>query len=114
MNKNIIGNRIKAEKDKIIEMYDYFGADILDIAEEYNVLPMTMCNKLHAWGIKIRSGDYHRERELIKQTIKISKELLDMRAYNTKINNGKIKYIDFINTTEDQRLVDNIINHPLR
>ena len=114
MNKNIIGARIKTDKDKIIEMYDYFGADILDLAEEYNVLPATMCNKLHTWGIKIRSGDYHRERELIKQKTKVSKELLDMRAYNTKVNNKKIKYINFINTTEDQRLVDNIINHPLK
>jgi len=92
MNKNIIGERIKADKNKIIEMYDYYEEDILDLAEEYNVLPMTMCNKLHHWGVKIRSGDYQRKREVIKQKMKISKELLAMRAYNTKINNGRIKY----------------------
>ena len=39
MNKNIIGDRIKADKDKIIEMYDYYEEDILDIAEEYDILP---------------------------------------------------------------------------
>ena len=41
MNKNIIGDRITADKDKIIEMYSYFGMDILDLAEEYNILPIT-------------------------------------------------------------------------
>ena len=92
MNKNIIGDRIKANKDKIIEMYSYFGMDILDLAEEYNILPGTMCIKLYAWGIKIRSGDWHKKREVIKQKMKVSKELLEMRAYNTKINNGRIKF----------------------
>ena len=92
MNKNIIGDRIKADKDKIIEMYDYYEEDILDLADEYNVLPMTMCNKLHHWGVKIRSGDWHKKREVIKQKMKISKELLEMRAYNTKINNERIKF----------------------
>ena len=92
MNKNLIGARIKTDKDKIIEMYDYFGADILDLADEYNVSPMTMCNKLHHWGVKIRSGDYHRKREVIRQKMKVSKELLAKRAYNTKINNGRIKF----------------------
>ena len=92
MNKNIIGDRIKADKDKIIEMYSYFGMDIIELADEYNVLPMTMCNKLHHWGVKIRSGDYHKKREVIKQKMKISKELLAMRVYNTKINNGRVKF----------------------
>ena len=92
MNKNIIGDRITADKDKIIEMYSYFGMDIIELADEYNVLPMTMCNKLHHWGVKIRSGDYHKKREVIKQKMKISKELLAMRVYNTKINNGRVKF----------------------
>ena len=92
MNKNIIGDRIKADKDKIIEMYDYYEEDILDLADEYDILPGTMCIKLYAWGIKIRSGDWHKKREVIKQKMKISKELLAMRAYNTKINNERIKF----------------------
>ena len=92
MNKNVIGDRIKADKDKIIEMYDYYEEDILDLAEEYDILPGTMCIKLYAWGVKIRSGDWHKKREVIKQKMKISKELLEMRAYNTKINNERIKF----------------------
>ena len=91
MNKNIIGAIIKRDKSIIIDLYKS-DKDILDLADEYNVLPETMCNKLHHWGVKIRSGDYHRKREVIKQKMKISKELLEMRAYNTKINNGRIKF----------------------
>ncbi len=114
MNKNIIGNRIKADKEKIIEMYDYYGIDILNIAEEYNILPGTMCKKLHDWGIKIRKGDYHRKVKTYKhEKIKISKELQAKRDYNTKVNNEKIKHINFKNTTEDQKLVENIIKHPI-
>ena len=92
MNKNIIGDRIKAEKDKIIEMYDYMGIDILDIAEEYNIRPDTMCVKLHRWGIKIRKGDYTRHRAVVKAKPKRSKELQEMIDYNTKVNNERIKF----------------------
>ena len=92
MNKNVIGDRIKVDKNKIIEMYDYYEEDILDLADEYDILPGTMCIKLYAWGVKIRSGDWHKRREVIKQKIKVSKELLEMRAYNTKINNERIKF----------------------
>ena len=92
MNKNIIGERIKADKDKIIEMYSYFGMDIIELADEYNILPGTMCIKLYVWGIKIRSGDWHKKKEVIKQKMKRSKELQAMIDYNTKINNGRIKF----------------------
>jgi transposase-like protein len=92
MNKNIIGARIKADKEKIIEMYDYMGVDILDIAEEYNILPNTMCKKLHDWGVKIKRGDYTRKREKGKVKIKRSKELQEMIDYNTKVNDERIKF----------------------
>ena len=113
MNKNIIGERIKADKDKIIEMYKS-DKDILDITEEYNVSPCTLCKKLKDWGVKVRKGDWKREKKVYKhEKVKVSKGILDMRAYNTKVNNGKIKYINFVNTTEEQRLVENIIKHPI-
>ena len=92
MNKNIIGDRIKADKDKIIEMYSYFGMDIIELADEYNILPQTMAKHLHCWGEKIRKGDYskHKKAEVFK--VKRSKELQAMIDYNTKINNGRIKF----------------------
>jgi len=113
MNKNTIGNRIKADKDRIIEMYDYYGIDILDIAEEYNILVSTMCKKLHEWGVKIKKGDFTKVKAYQHEKIKVSKELQAMRDYNTKVNNEKIKYIKFKNTTEEQKLVENIIRHPI-
>jgi len=113
MNKNIIGDRIKQDKEKIIEMYDYFGTDILDIAEEYTILPSTMCKHLHDWGVKIRKGDYTRERGTAKFVMKRSKELQEKMAYNTKVNNEKIKYVKMVRATSDQELVDNIINRAI-
>ena len=92
MNKNIIGDRIKAEKDKIIEMYDYYGEDILVIADEYNILPQTMAKHLHYWGVKIRKGDYSKHKKVEVFKVKRSKELQAMIDYNTKINNGRIKF----------------------
>ena len=92
MNKNIIGDRIKAEKDKIIEMYSYFGMDIIELADEYNILPQTMAKHLHCWGVKIRKGDYKKHKKVEVFKVKRSKELQAMIDYNTKINNERIKF----------------------
>ena len=75
MNKNIIGDRIKADKDKIIEMYSYFGMDIIELADEYNILPQTMAKHLHCWGEKIRKGDYSKHKKVEVFKVKRSKEL---------------------------------------
>ena len=47
------------------------------------------------------------------EPMEVSKELLARRKVNTAINNKKIKYIEMVNAIEDQRLIHNIINHPI-
>ena len=119
MNKNIIGARIRADKEKIIEQY-INGVDILILAKRYNVLSNTLCARMRKWGIKARRGDY-KASDILKEKksgkAKVSPELLEKRRINTLINNDRIKgikYIKFTNTTEDQKLVDSIINRPLK
>ena len=118
MNKNLIGERIRADKDKIIKQY-VNGVDILILANRYNVLSNTLCARMHKWGIKVRSGDY-KASDILKEEkckMEVSPELLAKRRINTLINNDRIKgikYIKFTNTTEDQKLVDSIINRPLK
>lgn len=52
-------------------------------------------------------------RKVRKFKLKVSSELLAQRKINTKVNDKHIHYIEFKNTTEEQRSVANIIRHPI-
>ena len=113
MNKNLIGKRIRANKAKIIEMYqaDTF---VIDIANKYSVVESTIHRYLRLWGIPVKRKKHeHRERKVKKIKRRFSPELQAIMKENSWINNEHIKHIDFVGETEDQRLVSNIICHPI-
>lgn len=96
MNKNLIGERIRIDKDKIIRQY-VNGVDILILAKRYDVLTRTLCAHMRRWGVKIRQNDYRAGERAKEQEpdckMKVSPELLAQREFNTLINNKKIKGI---------------------
>ena len=113
MNKILIGKRIRADRAKIIEMYkaDIF---VIDIANKYDVVESTIHRYLRLWGIPVKRKKYeHRERKVKRFKLKKSPELQAIMAENSRVNNEHIKQVDFERTTEDQRLVANIISHPI-
>ena len=116
MNRNLISARLLSDQAKIIEMYKS-GVDILELADEYNIMVNTLCQKLRKWGIKIRSGDWWKESKKYKQLKqKFSPELLARMKENSRINNNPkkgIQYVKFVRTTADQYLISNITNHPI-
>ena len=94
MNKNIIGEKIKRDKDKIIEMYES-GKDIQSLANEYNIVVQTLLKKLKLWGVEIKKGDYVKRFKKENPKMELSPELLKRRKENTRINNIKIEYANF-------------------
>ena len=113
MNYNLLGNRIRANKDKIIEMYKA-DTHIIDIAEEFGVVESTIHRHLRNWGVPLKRGAYKRRKKKVKKfKRKFSPELLAKFKENSRLSKGNIKYIKFENTTEDQRLISNILNHPI-
>ena len=112
MGSKIIGARIEADKDIIIDMYGD-GISISTLASDYDVKVDTICRRLRQWGEKIKSNDWHKKEKGKRSEHKYSKELLAKMKENSRINNGRIQYVNFVNTTEDQRLVANIISHAI-
>ena len=113
MNKNLIGKRIRADRARIIEMYkaDMF---VIDIANKYGVVESTIHRYLRLWGIPVKRKIHeHKKKKANKFKLKKSPELQAIMAENSRINDGKIKYVNFVGETEDQRLVSNIICHPI-
>lgn len=91
MNKNLTGARIKAEKNKIIAMYQD-DIRILDIAKEYGILEISMCRHLKKWGVSIKRKPYKRKGKKIKKfKRKFNAKLQARIKENTKINNKYIK-----------------------
>jgi hypothetical protein len=88
---------------------------ITAIAELYNVAYSTIYFRLIKWGVKIRKhgGVRRRRGRPVRQKRRFSPELQAIMAENSRINNSKIKYVDFVGETEDQKLVSNIICHPI-
>ena len=112
MGSQIIGARIQADRAMIIEMYAG-GVPIAKLADDYDVKVDTMCRRLRQWGEKIKSNDWHKKEKHQRAKQKFSAELLARMKENSRINNGRIQYVSFVNTTEDQRLVANIISHAI-
>ena len=113
MNKNAIGKRIRADRAKIIEMYQ---ADtyVIDIANKYGVVESTIHRYLRLWGIPVkRKKHQHRVRKVKKFKRQFSQAFLVRRAEMERVCGGKVEYVSFERSTEDQRLVANIIRHPI-
>ena len=102
------------DKDFIIKMYNE-GYHIIDIAERYGVNGTTIQRRLRKWGyeVKRRSGYRQRKSGYNMKAREFSPELKAKIAENTRINNAKIKHINFYNTTEDQILITNILSRPI-
>lgn len=109
MSKNFTGARIKAEKDKIITMYQE-DIHILDIAKEYGVIETTICRQLKKWGMSIKRKVYQRKKDKVnKFKRKFSPELQAKMEENTRINDEKIKFFGTVETGGDKFLVRNIL-----
>ena len=102
------------DKDFIIKMYNE-GYHIIDIAERYGVNGTTIQRRLRKWGYKVKRKNSYRKRKsnYNMKAREFSPELKAKMAENTRINNAKIKYINFYNTTEDQILITNILSRPI-
>ncbi|MCK4329277.1 hypothetical protein KAX02_05490 [candidate division WOR-3 bacterium] len=114
-NKFIIAKYIDDNKADIIQKCNE-GMPVYDIAELYGVANSTIYLRLVKWGVRINKYRGARGRRLgkpVKFKRKFSPEFLAHQAEITRLNEGKIKYIEFERTTEDQRLIRNIIQHPI-
>ena len=95
------------------------GMPVSAIAKLYNVTTSVIYLRLIKWGVTITCSNHrasHRKNEIPGKHYKrkFSPEFLARQKENTKINDGQIKYVkNFEQATEDQGLVENIINHPL-
>lgn len=109
-DKAIIHRMLLDNKEGIIQKYNE-GMKVWCIAEVYNVAESTIYIKLKQWKVrKVRSRDaYHRKKPKAKYRRKFSPELLAKMKENTRINNKHIKHIKFKHTTEDQKLIANIL-----
>ena len=117
-NKLLIAAYIDKNKEEIIEKYEQ-NMPINLIAELYGVSRSIIYSRLVKWGITLRKykGARRRkeERLMARKHYKrqFTDEFLVIQKENTAINDKKIKYVEFKETTEDQILVRNIIRHPL-
>ena len=121
-NETKVHKMLMDNREEIIQK-DKQDIPITKIAREYGVSFTTIYRLLKKWG---RKRDFRRkyfklpkdqktekEGKLIAFKKRISPELLAKMKENTRINNEKIRYVEFIRGTEDQKLVDNILSRPI-
>uniref|UniRef100_A0A6M3IF38 Uncharacterized protein n=1 Tax=viral metagenome TaxID=1070528 RepID=A0A6M3IF38_9ZZZZ len=113
MTQTIINT--KGHEDEIAQMYQQ-GVKLIDIAEEYGVDFRTIRKVLRKMKIPVKcereGGSSRKSKYKMKERV-FSPELLAKMKENTRINDERIQYVNFVRTTEDQYLVSNIINHPI-
>lgn len=109
MSKNLTGERIKTEKEKIIKMYKD-DIPILNIAKEYGVVSTSLWRHLRKWGVPIKRKVYQRKKNKVNNfKRKFSPELQAKMKENTRINNKYIKFFETVETGKDKFLVRNIL-----
>lgn len=116
LSKNVIGARIRADKDIIIKMYND-AITIMDIAKEYNVGNYTITTYLRRWGCKVNRKEY--ETKQIKYNDfkrKFSKKFLANQAMNTAINNNSKHFKHFIrqDTPYEYKRIHSLIKRGLK
>ena len=103
-NKFIIAKYIDDNKDQIIAKCNK-GMPVYNIAELYGVANSTIYLRLVKWGVRINKYRGARGRRLgkpVKFKRKFSPEFLAHQAEITRLNEGKIKYIEFDYVTDIQ------------
>jgi len=85
---------IQANKANIIAMRDR-GFTMAAIANKYGVSASAICNNLAKWKFYAKP--------------KKSEWLKARQAENTRINDEHIRQVEYKNTTEDQKLINNIL-----
>ena len=106
-------HKIRKDKDVIIRMYND-NVPMVDIAKKYDVVSTSICQHLKKWGVEVKRRPYQiRVKKIKRQKRNFSPELRAKMKENSRINNEYIKHCEFEYTTEDQRLVTNIINRPI-
>ena len=114
-DKFLIAKYIDDNKANIIAKYNQ-DMPISEIAELYGVSKSVIYLRLVKWSVKIKkcTGVKPRKIERPKRyKRKFSKEYLAHQVEITKLNEGKIEYVEFEGTTEDQKLISNILNRPI-
>ena len=94
------------------------GMVVSAIAKLYNVSTSVLYLRLIKWGVTIKKSHNRANCRIIEtprkhRKRKFSKEFLAKQKENTRINNAKIKNIEFKHGTEDQKLVDNLLCRPI-
>ena len=111
-DKFLIAAYIDSNKANIIAKYNQ-DMPISELAELYGVSKSAIYLRLVKWGVKIKKYTNARRRRIEKPRKhykrKFSPEFLAHQAEITRLNEGKIEYVEFEGTTEDQRLVRNIL-----
>jgi len=93
-----ISQYIQANKANIIAMRDK-GFTMAVIGAKYGVSASAICNNLAKW----KFYDKPKKSEWLKAR----------QAENTKVNDEHIEYVEFEHSTEDQKLVDNLLKRPI-
>ena len=115
-DKFLIAKYVDENRENIIAKYEQ-PMPISEIAELYEVSKSVIYLRLVKWGVKTKRYTNARRRNIEKPRKhykrKLSPEFLAHQVEITRLNEGKIKYIKFEGTTEDQRLVRNILCRPV-
>jgi len=93
-----ISQYIQANKADIIAMRDR-GFTMAAIGAKYGVSASAICNNLAKWKFYAKP--------------KKSEWLKVRQKENTKVNDEHIEYIKFVHSTEDQRLIDNLLKRAI-
>lgn len=113
-DKLLIAKYVDDNQANIIAKYEQ-DMSITAIAELYEVAYTTIYYRLLRWNVKIRKhgGVRRRKGRLARQKRRFSPELQAIMKENSRVNDSKIEYVKFERSTEDQRLIENIICHPI-
>ena len=115
-NKFLIAKYIDDNQNNIIAKYNQ-DMPISEIAKLYDVSHSVIYLRLVKWGIRIKKYAAAKRRKVEKlrrrYKRKFSPEFLAHQAEITKLNEDKIKYVKFEGTTEDQKLIRNILCRPI-
>ena len=115
-NKFLIAKYIDDNQNNIIAKYKQ-DMPISEIAELYGVSHSVIYLRLVKWGIRIKKYAGARRRRVEKPRKrykrKFSPELLVKMKENSRVNDKHISYVEFERSTYDQKLVCNIIDHPI-
>ena len=114
--------KLKGQEDTVVQMYNN-GATTFDIATEYGVNNTTIHRLLHKNGVLTPRREYttlrkkytvgNRESKYKMKERVFSPEFLAKQRENTMINNKYIQYVRFEYSTEDQKLIDNLLSRPI-